>query len=76
MSENNEQSSGSPLASPTYSAIFEYRGAMYMRPCDRGVILCDLPDEPQFDNDVLPDGDYYVEIRVFPSQNIKDGARD
>ena len=36
-----------------------------------GTVLGDLPDGPQFDNDVLPDGDYYVEIRVFPSQNVE-----
>lgn len=40
-----------------------YRGKIYVRPLGRGVVLEDLELKPNVD-EVLPDGDYEVEIRV------------
>jgi hypothetical protein len=46
--------------------LLAYCGKMYMRPCDRGAVLCDI--DKQFDNDVLPEGDFVCEIRVWKGE--------
>ena len=65
--ENTEQPKPAVRCTDGLAAVFEYRGKMYMRPCDRGAVLEDI--DKQFDNDVLPDGDYVCEIRVWKAAN-------
>lgn len=44
--------------------FFEYIGGMYVRPCARGTVLTSHPDEMGIE-DLLQEGDYHVEIRVW-----------
>ena len=45
-------------------ADLHYVGPLYVRPIGRGVVLTGLENEPHLD-DVLPEGEYYAEIRIF-----------
>ena len=40
-----------------------YSGNVYIRPLGRGVVLKDLPGEPEID-DLVSEGNYYAEIIV------------
>lgn len=43
---------------------FSYRGLAYARPIGRGVVLEELDGQPHLE-DVLPEGDYDIEIKAF-----------
>jgi hypothetical protein len=45
-------------------AEMHYVGPLYVRPIGRGVVLSGLEGEPHLD-DLLPEGEYFAEIRVF-----------
>ncbi len=44
---------------------FVYQGRVYVRPIGRGIVLLDLPGEPQLEDVLLTDTGYYqVDIQV------------
>ena len=43
--------------------LFYYCGKIYVRPCGRGVVLEDHPDQEHLD-DVLGEGYYQAEIKI------------
>lgn len=54
----------------TDATIMFYGGKCYVRPIGRGVVLSDLKFEPHLD-DVLPEGNYEIEIRVVKRLSAK-----
>lgn len=66
MKDPTSQTPQTDLPSPKDRAgSFNYDGAVYVRPVGRGIVLLDLPQEPQLD-EVVPEmgGHYHMRVHV------------